>query len=106
VIRRRAWRCVRPVLREPDVIALRRLERIDPTELTEVIEEALEGLEDRTGRSRCRSPAEERRDLLYMLAWTHYMIGLYGRAEADLSPTTKVKLAEMQRLLKTMIRML
>ena len=106
VIRRRAWRCVRPVLREPDCKALRQLERIDPAELTEITEEALKGLEDHTGKSGCRTPAEKRRDLLHMLAWTHYVTGLYGRTEADLSPTTKVKLAEMQRLLKTMIRML
>ena len=39
MIRRRAWRCVRPVVKEPDVIALRKLEQIDFRELLEILEE-------------------------------------------------------------------
>jgi hypothetical protein len=109
MIRRLAWRCVRPVLRVPDAIALRRLERIDPREFAKVIKEAFKGLRNRptnTDRSGCKSSADKDRDFLRLLSWTHFWIGLYGRTEADLAPATKVKLGEMQRLLRTMIGML
>jgi hypothetical protein len=69
MIRRRAWRCVRPVLREPDYKALRQLERIDLRELRELVEEASNGLDHdaSAGGSGCRTPVEERRDRIHQL---------------------------------------
>ena len=67
MIRRRAWRCVRPVLREPDCKALRQLERIDLRELREIVEEASNGLdhEANAGESGQKTPVEERRDRIH-----------------------------------------
>jgi len=80
MIRRRAWRCVRPVLREPDYKALRQLERIDLRELREIVEEASNGLdhEDNAGENGQKTPVEERRDRLHQLTWLHYMGDLFG----------------------------
>ena len=79
-IKRRAWRCVRPVLREPDYKALRQLERIDLRELREIAEEASNGLdhEDNAGENGQKTPVEERRDRLHQLTWLHYMGDLFG----------------------------
>jgi hypothetical protein len=80
MIRRRAWRCVRPVLREPDYKVLRQLERIDLRELREIAEEASNGLdhEDNAGENGQKTPVEERRDRLHQLTWLHYMGDLFG----------------------------
>jgi hypothetical protein len=108
LIRRRALRCVRPILREPDSVALRLLERIDLKELVEIVEEASNGLdhEANVGGSGCRTRAEERRDRIHQLTWLHYMGGLFGRTQPDLPPAVTTNLATLQRSLKADIRKL
>ena len=108
MIRRRAWRCVRPVLREPDYKALRQLERIDLRELREIVEEASNGLDDKAnaGGSGQKPPVEERRNRIHQLTWLHFMGDLFGRTQANLHPTVKENLATLQRSLKTDIRKL
>jgi len=105
MIRRRAWRCVRPVVKEPDVIALRKLEQIDFRELLEILEEE-KCSAARAKSGGCKTPAEERRDHLHQLTWLHFMGGLYGRTQPDLDPAVRTNLAKLQRSLEASIRAL
>ena len=106
MIRRRAWRCVRPVLREPDAIALRRLERIDFKELLEILEEEKRRSAAQANGGGCMTPAGKRRCLLNRYAWTHYMTDLYARVRPDLPAEVKTAMAELKRSLKGLIRKL
>jgi hypothetical protein len=106
LVRRRAWRCVRPVVKEPDVIALRKLEQIDFCELLKILEEEKKSSAACTKRGDCKTPTEMRRRLLNRYAWTHYLTDLYARARPDLPAEVKTAMAELKRSLKGLIRKL